>query len=65
MSGSGAGALATAVTARDGGCEVESLEVADLIGGTSAASGGMPWIPLDEHMLAAGIDDWREGPSGA
>jgi 3-oxosteroid 1-dehydrogenase len=58
--GSGAGGLAAAVTAADHRCEVEVIEKADLLGGTSAWSGGMPWIPRNRHMAEAGIEDSRE-----
>jgi 3-oxosteroid 1-dehydrogenase len=58
--GSGAAALATAITAADGGCKVELLEKASLLGGTSAFSGGMPWVPMNKHMADYGTDDSRE-----
>ena len=58
--GSGAAGLAAAVTARDGGCEVEIIEAADMIGGTSAVSGGQPWVPCNQHMQEAGLQDSRE-----
>jgi 3-oxosteroid 1-dehydrogenase len=58
--GSGAAGLAAAVTAADQGCEVELFEKAALIGGTSAFSGGMPWVPCNRHMREAGMDDSRE-----
>ncbi len=57
--GSGAAALAAAVTAADGGCEVELLEKAPLLGGTSAFSGGMPWVPLNRQMAENGSEDSR------
>jgi succinate dehydrogenase/fumarate reductase flavoprotein subunit len=62
--GSGAAALATAILAKDGGCDVEILEVADSIGGTSAVSGGQPWVPCNEHMREAGLDDSPEEALG-
>ncbi|CAN5232908.1 FAD-dependent oxidoreductase [soil metagenome] len=57
--GSGAAGLMAAVVAADAGLSVEVLEKATLVGGTSAWSGGMPWMPLNEHEVAAGIDDSR------
>ena len=58
--GSGAAGLAAAVTAAVGGCEVEVIEKAELIGGTSAWSGGMPWVPCNSHMAEVGVADSRE-----
>jgi succinate dehydrogenase/fumarate reductase flavoprotein subunit len=58
--GSGAGALAAAVTAADNGCDVKVLEAAEMIGGTSSISGGMPWVPCNRQMAEAGLDDSRE-----
>lgn len=58
--GSGAAALSAAVSAAEGGCSVLILEKANLLGGTTAWSGGMPWVPLNHHMAEAGIPDSRE-----
>jgi 3-oxosteroid 1-dehydrogenase len=58
--GSGAAGLSAAVAAHDGGAEVLVLEKAPLIGGTAGVSGGIIWIPLNDHMAAAGISDSRE-----
>jgi succinate dehydrogenase/fumarate reductase flavoprotein subunit len=58
--GSGAAGLAAATLARDGGAEVLLLEKSDLIGGTTAVSGGMPWIPMNRHMADVGVADSRE-----
>jgi 3-oxosteroid 1-dehydrogenase len=58
--GSGAGALVAAITAADGGCNVEVLEKAEKLGGTSAFSGGQIWIPCNSHMAEAGFPDSRE-----
>lgn len=59
--GSGAAALAAAVTAQGhGATRVGVFEKADVVGGTSAMSGGMIWIPLNHHMAEAGIPDARE-----
>jgi succinate dehydrogenase/fumarate reductase flavoprotein subunit len=58
--GSGAAGLAAAVRAHDGGAEVLVLEKADLIGGTTGVSGGMPWVPLNRHMADLGVEDSRD-----
>ena len=57
--GSGAAGLAAATLAHDGGADVVLLEKADLIGGTTGVSGGMPWIPLNRHMSDVGVSDTR------
>jgi succinate dehydrogenase/fumarate reductase flavoprotein subunit len=58
--GSGAGAMAAAITAARSGSEVEVIEKAELLGGTSAWSGGMPWMPRNHHMAEVSVDDSRE-----
>ena len=55
--GTGASGLTAALAAHGHGADVLVLEKADKIGGTSAWSGGMIWIPGNPHMLAAGISD--------
>jgi 3-oxosteroid 1-dehydrogenase len=57
--GSGAAGLAAATLASDGGSQVLLLEKSDLIGGTTAVSGGMPWIPMNRHMADVGQVDSR------
>jgi succinate dehydrogenase/fumarate reductase flavoprotein subunit len=58
--GTGAAALAAAIRASDGGANVGLFEKADTVGGTSAWSGGMVWIPVNPHMAELGIEDSRE-----
>lgn len=58
--GSGAAGLVAATLAHDGGASVTVLEKADLIGGTTGVSGGMPWIPMNRHMAEVGVDDARD-----
>ena len=58
--GSGASALTAALAANGHGSDVMVFEKADKIGGTSAWSGGMIWVPNNPHMIAAGIKDSRE-----
>jgi 3-oxosteroid 1-dehydrogenase len=58
--GTGAAGLTAAVAAHEHGASVGLFERADEVGGTSAWSGGMVWIPRNHHMAALGIDDSRE-----
>lgn len=58
--GSGASATTTAILASDNGAEVALFERADVVGGTTALSGGVLWVPNNHHMAEAGIEDSRE-----
>jgi 3-oxosteroid 1-dehydrogenase len=58
--GSGGAALTAATLAHDGGAEVLVLEQGDQIGGTTAVSGGVVWLPGNHHMETAGIPDSRD-----
>jgi 3-oxosteroid 1-dehydrogenase len=58
--GTGAAALSAAVRAHDEGASVGLFEKADKVGGTSAWSGGMTWVPMNPHMAELGIEDTRE-----
>lgn len=58
--GSGATAATSAILASDHGAEAVLLERAPVVGGTSAVSGGVLWIPNNHHMAGAGIADSRE-----
>lgn len=57
--GSGAGGLSTAIVARKAGLNVVLIEKAAVVGGTTAYSGGVLWIPGNPHAKAAGIKDSR------
>jgi 3-oxosteroid 1-dehydrogenase len=58
--GTGAAGLTAAIRAYEGGAKVGVFEKADKIGGTSAWSGGMTWIPNNHHMAELGIQDSAE-----
>ena len=53
-----------AVIAHDGGARVAVFEKADQVGGTTAWSGGMVWIPNNPHMADVGVEDSREQALG-
>jgi succinate dehydrogenase/fumarate reductase flavoprotein subunit len=55
--GAGAGGLTAASIAAADGCKVLLLEQADVVGGTTAISGGMMWIPVNHKTAAAGRPD--------
>lgn len=58
--GSGAGGMTAAITAARKGADVVVIEKASRYGGSSARSGGGVWIPDNEVLRAAGVDDTRE-----
>lgn len=58
--GSGAGGLATAVTAAHRGLEVIVAEKAPVYGGTTARSGGWMWVPCNPLAAEAGMQDTRD-----
>jgi 3-oxosteroid 1-dehydrogenase len=51
--GTGAAGLVAAISAADQGASVGLYERSDLVGGTSAMSGGAIWMPNNHHMRAA------------
>lgn len=56
--GSGGAALIAALSAHHHGAgEVVVVEKSGMVGGTTAMSGGMLWIPLNHHQAAHGVDD--------
>lgn len=55
--GSGAGALLAAIRASDAGLTPLVVEKTELLGGTSAISGGGIWIPGNYDMAKAGLKD--------
>ncbi len=58
--GSGASGLTAALSAHGHGASVLVLEKGSHLGGTSAWSGGMIWIPNNPYMQDAGIEDSPE-----
>jgi 3-oxosteroid 1-dehydrogenase len=59
--GSGGAAMTAAIAAHDFGAkQVVILEKSGMVGGTTAMSGGMLWIPGNHHQLEAGIEDSDE-----
>jgi succinate dehydrogenase/fumarate reductase flavoprotein subunit len=55
--GAGAGGLAAACVAAAEGLQTLLIETSDFVGGTTAISGGMVWIPANPKMHDAGIED--------
>src|SRR5438067_4562431 len=58
--GGGAAGLAAALAAHAGGARVTMIEKTGKIGGTTAVSGGVVWVPNNHHMPEAGIADSRD-----
>ena len=59
--GSGGAAMTAAIAAHDFGAEdVVILEKSGMVGGTTAMSGGMLWIPNNHHQREAGIEESDE-----
>ena len=59
--GTGGAALVAALAAHDFGAgNVVILEKSGMVGGTTAMSGGMLWIPLNHHALEAGVEDTHD-----
>jgi 3-oxosteroid 1-dehydrogenase len=58
--GSGGGSMCAALVMREAGKSVLILEKTSLVGGTTARSGGVMWIPNNPIMKRHGIDDSPE-----
>lgn len=59
--GSGGAAMTAAIAAHDFGAkDVVILEKSGMVGGTTAMSGGMLWIPGNHYQLEAGIPESDE-----
>jgi succinate dehydrogenase/fumarate reductase flavoprotein subunit len=55
--GSGAAGLTAAIAAHDAGARVVVVEKGDVVGGTTALSGGAVWVPGNHRQAEAGIVD--------
>jgi succinate dehydrogenase/fumarate reductase flavoprotein subunit len=55
--GAGAGGMTAAAVAAAEGLSVLVIEKTEFVGGTTAWSGGMVWIPGNTQMKQAGLDD--------
>ncbi|WP_340689002.1 FAD-dependent oxidoreductase [Salipiger thiooxidans] len=60
--GSGAGGFSAAVTAAAQGLSVTVLDKAEVLGGTTAWSGGWIWAPRNPVVRRAGIDEPAADP---
>ena len=58
--GSGAGGCGAAIAAHDQGFSTLLVEKSPWIGGVTAQSGGILWVPMNDLMQAAGIEDSRD-----
>jgi len=58
--GSSTGGLAASILGHDLGLSTVLLEKSEFLGGGTALSGGVLWIPFNDHMLAEGLTDSRE-----
>src|SRR5688500_17105573 len=58
--GTGGAGLAAALGAHDAGAKVVVIEKSGKVGGTTAVSGGVLWIPNNHHMTEVGISDSRD-----
>ena len=58
--GSGGGSMCSALVLRQSGKSVAVLEKTSLIGGTTARSGGVMWIPNNRFMKRDGVPDSTE-----
>lgn len=57
--GTGASGLIAALTAAEHGASVGLYEKGDVVGGTTGLSGGIVWVPNNDHLHAAGLEDSR------
>jgi len=62
--GTGAAGLSAALAAHEDGASVALLEKAHVVGGTTAISGGVVWVPNNRQMAEAGLRDSRDEAIG-
>ena len=62
--GTGGAGLTAAIAAHDAGASVLLLEKSQLVGGTTAVSGGVVWVPNNAHMAEVSIEDSAEAAYG-
>lgn len=60
VAGSGGGSMCAALVMRQAGHSVLILEKTDLVGGTTARSGGVMWLPDNPLMKRDGVEDSLE-----
>ncbi len=60
VAGSGGAGLTAAILAHDQGANVVVIERSDMVGGTTAVSGGGLWVPMNDHMSEVGATDSRD-----
>ena len=58
--GSGGGSMCAGLVMRSAGKSVLILEKTNLVGGTTARSGGVMWIPNNPFMARDGVEDSPE-----
>lgn len=58
--GTGGAGLTAAIRAADAGARVLVLEKMAVVGGSTSVSAGVIWVPMNDHMAEAGIEDSRE-----
>jgi 3-oxosteroid 1-dehydrogenase len=58
--GTGAAGLTAAVRAADAGARVVVLEKMTYVGGSTAVSAGLVWVPMNRHQAEVGVSDSRE-----
>ena len=57
--GTGGAGFTAALSAHETGARVSLFEEGDQVGGTTAWSGGMIWIPNNHHEATLGVEDNR------